>query len=69
VTELERFGYGYAEYQRLLEQCPFTDEERRVFDLRRRGKSVVEISMALNMSPRTVGRRLDSVKNKIAKEA
>jgi hypothetical protein len=25
--------------------------------------------MALNMSPRTVGRRLDSVKNKIAKEA
>jgi DNA-binding NarL/FixJ family response regulator len=69
VTALERFGYKYAEYQRLIEQCPFTDEERRVFDLRRRGKSVVEISMALNMSPRTVGRRLDSVKNKIAKEA
>lgn len=66
---MERFGYKYAEYQRLIEQCPFTDEERRVFDLRRRGKSVVEISMALNMSPRTVGRRLDSVKNKIAKEA
>jgi DNA-binding NarL/FixJ family response regulator len=65
---LERFGYKYAEYQRLIEQCPFTDEERRVFDLRRRGKSVIEISMALNMSPRTVGRRLDSVKNKIARE-
>ena len=69
MTELERFGYNWEEYQRLIKQCPFSDEERRVFDLRRRGKSVVEISMALNMSPRTVGRRLDSVKNKIAKEA
>lgn len=66
---MERFGYNWEEYQRLIERCPFSEEERRVFDLRRRGKSVVEISLALNMSPRTVGRRLDSVKHKIAKEA
>ena len=65
---MERFGYGYAEYQRLLEQCPFTDEERRVFDLRRRGLSVVQIGRKLNISPRTVDRRLDSIKNKIARE-
>lgn len=66
---MERFDFSHAEYERFMERCPFTEEERKVLELRRRGKSVVEISMALNMSPRTVGRRLESVKNKIAREA
>lgn len=45
--------------------CNFTPEEREVFDLRTRGKSVVEISLSLNLSTATVNRRLRAVKNKI----
>lgn len=53
------------EADRLRALCNFSDEERQVFDLRIRDKSVVEISMALNLSERTVHRRLFSIKNKI----
>lgn len=53
------------EADRLRVLCNFTDEEQQVFDLRIRGKSVVEISMALNLSERTVDRRLSNIKNKI----
>lgn len=53
------------EADRLRELCNFSDEERQVFDLRIRGKSVVEITMALNMSERTVNRRLSNIKQKI----
>lgn len=53
------------EADRFRALCNFTDEERQVFDLRIRGKSVVEISMALHLSARTVDRRLSHIKNKI----
>jgi DNA-binding NarL/FixJ family response regulator len=65
---MERFAIKWEDYQRLIERCAFTDEERCVLDLRRRGLSVVQIGMKLNVSPRTVDRRLDSIKNKIARE-
>ena len=55
------------EADRLRALCNFSDEERQVFDLRVRGKSVVEISMTLNMSMRTVDRRLSDIKNKIGR--
>ena len=55
------------EADRLRALCNFSDEERQVFDLRVRGKSVVEISMTLNMSMRTVDRRLSGIKNKIGR--
>lgn len=46
-------------------QCNFTPEERAVFDLRVRDESVVKIADSLNMSQRTVDRRLASIKKKI----
>lgn len=55
------------EADRLRALCNFTDEEREVFDLRIRGKSIVEISMVLNMSERVVYRRLANIKNKISR--
>lgn len=55
------------EADRLRALCNFSDEERQVFDLRIRDKSVVEISIALNMSERGVYRRLANIKRKIAK--
>ena len=43
----------------------FTDDERDVLTLARRGKSVVAIGMTLGMSERTVKRRRASVARKI----
>ena len=65
---MERFDFSYAEYERFMERCPFTEEERNVLELRRRGLSVVQISLKLNMGTRTVDRRIRSIKRKIAKE-
>lgn len=54
-----------CEYFRKM--CNFTDEERAVFDLRVKDKSVVEIRFALSMSERTIDRRLSNIKRKILK--
>lgn len=45
--------------------CNFTAPERAVFDLRVRGCSIVEISMALHISTSTVDRRVRAIKRKI----
>ena len=53
------------ECDRFRELCNFTEDERKVFDLRVKGKSIVEISMSLCMSDRTVNRRIKAIKRKI----
>ena len=55
------------EADRLRALCNFSDEEREVFDLRIRDKSVVEISMALNLSVSSTKRRLSSIRAKVEK--
>lgn len=65
---MERFDFSHAEYQRFMGRCPFTDEEIKVLELRRRGKSVVQISIGLNLSTRTVDRRIKDIIRKINKE-
>lgn len=55
------------EADRFRALCNFTDEERQVFDLRIRDKSIVEISMALAMSVSTVNRRCQTIRRKIEK--
>ena len=47
--------------------CNFTDEERAVFDLRVKGKTIIEICFALSLSERTIDRRLSNIKRKILK--
>lgn len=54
-----------CEYFRLM--CNFTTDERRVFDLRVKDKSRIEIAMALCMSESTVDRRIKNIKRKIHK--
>lgn len=65
---MERFDFSSAEYTRFLTVCPFTEEETKILEMRRRGKSVVEIGLKLTMSDRTVSRRIKSISRKIAKE-
>ena len=63
-----KFDFSHAEYTHFLEVCPFSDEEKAVLDLRRRGKSDIEICFALNVSLSTVARRIRSITRKIMKE-
>ena len=65
---MQKFDFSYSEYQKFIQQCPFTDEELKVLELRRKGKSVIEICFALNMAERTVTRRIKSISRKIIKE-
>ena len=53
------------ECDRFRRKCNFTDDERAVFDLRVKGKSIVEISQRLNLSETTISRRLRNIKSKI----
>lgn len=47
--------------------CNFTPEERAVFDLAVQNMSNVKIALELNMTQRTVERRIKAVKTKIIK--
>lgn len=52
---------------RIAETCGLTEEETRVFEARARFDSVVQTSMRLNISDRTVKRRSASIARKIAR--
>jgi DNA-binding NarL/FixJ family response regulator len=65
---MHKFDFSYDEYKRFLERCPFTDEEVEILNLRRKGKSRIQISMILNMSDGAVDRRIKSINEKISKE-
>ena len=65
---MNKFDFSHDEYLRFVSRCSFTDEEKEILDLRRKGKSIVEMSMILSMADRTVSRRIDSIKQKILKE-
>lgn len=65
---MKRFDFSYEEYQKFIVQCPFTDEELKVLEMRRKGKSIVAISIELNVSTSTVDRIIKSICNKILKE-
>lgn len=55
------------ECDRFRRECNFTDEELKVFDLRVKNHSIIEIQHKLNMSEATVTRRIRSIKKKIYK--
>lgn len=65
---MKRFDFSYNEYQRFLERCPFTEEEKKVLEMRRKGMSNVQISMELNVCDSTVTNRVNSICKKILKE-
>lgn len=49
------------------EKCNFTEDELKVFNLRVKNHSLVEIQCKLNMSESMVTRRIRSIKKKIYK--
>ena len=55
------------ERRRIAEVFGLTEEEARVFEARARSDSVVQTSLRLHMSDRTVKRRSASIARKIAR--
>lgn len=56
-----------SEYQKFYNECNFTDRQMEILQLRRKGKSIIEISLSLNMSEATVSREIKKIKRKIFK--
>lgn len=59
MTEIER--------ERYRKFAGFTDQEREIFDLRARGKTIVEITIEKSLSAATVNRRIRSIKDKMSR--
>lgn len=65
---MNKFDFSYDEYQRFLERCPFTDDEKIILEMRRKEESVTYMALTLNVSKRTVNRKIKSICKKILKE-
>ena len=63
-----KFDFSKTEYEYFLDECPFSTEEKEVLRMRRSGDySIRMMSIELNVSERTVKRRIESVYKKILK--
>lgn len=62
-----RTEFTEIECERFRSECNFTPDERRIFDLRVKDHSIVEICTTLNMCESTVNRRIKNIKRKILK--
>lgn len=65
--ELKKLDFNKAEYEYFMENCNFTDRQKQILDLRRKGLSIISISMRLYLSERTVSREIKRIKRKILK--
>lgn len=65
---MERFDFSHAEYEHFKSVCDFSDDELVILEMRRKGKSVIEMMFRLNMSERSIHRCLASIKRKISRE-
>lgn len=65
--ELKRLDFNKNEYDYFIEYCNFTDRQKEILDLRRKGKTIIEITFLVNTSEATVFRELKKIKKKILK--
>lgn len=63
-----KFDFPYFLYSKYITECPFTDEELIVLNLRRKGYSIVSIAMNINSSTATVSRRIKAIEDKIERD-
>ena len=54
-----------SEYERVLDECGFTDSEKQVLALKRRGWANADVAAEMYVSLRTVNRRVHSIKEKL----
>ncbi len=64
---MAKFDFTRTEYQYIVEECMFNDELKEIFELLIKNYSRTQIAMKLNMSERTLDKRIRVIKNKIKK--
>ncbi len=64
---LNKFDFNKSEYDYIVEQCNFTERQRQILDLRRKGSTVLSIGFKLYLSERTISREIREIKRKICK--
>ena len=60
-----RFEFNKDECELLIDKLMLREDYAQILKLRVMGYSIVEISMALNLSERTINRRIKELNNKI----
>lgn len=65
--ELKKLDFNKAEYEYFIENCNFTDRQKEILDLRRKGTSIIEITFITNLSESTINREIKTIKRKIFK--
>lgn len=62
---MKLYNFVKDEEEFLIENCNFTDEELKVFKLKQKDYSIVQIAMEIHTSERTVNTIVDKIVNKI----
>lgn len=62
-----KFDFTKQEYEVLKDKLMLNDELSKILEMKIKGCSITQISMKMNMSERTVNRRIKELKKKITK--
>ncbi len=65
IPKVDFTDFLESEYEMFYNNCNFTDRQVEILNLRRKGKSIIEISLTANISEATVNRELKKIKKKI----
>lgn len=65
IPKVDFTDFLESEYEMFYNNCNFTDRQIEILNLRRKGKSIIEISLTTNISEATVNRELKKIKKKI----
>lgn len=60
-----KFDFTKDEYDYLKEKLMLNEEMSKILEMKIKNKSIVEMSMELNVSESTISRRIDKLKKKI----
>jgi DNA-binding Lrp family transcriptional regulator len=59
------FDFTKEEFENICKRAMLNDELIKIFEMKIKGYSITKMSMELNMSERTVNRRIKELKKKI----
>lgn len=60
-----KFDFTKDEYEYLKDKLMLNEELSKILEMKIKNKSIVEMSMELNLSESTISRRVDKLKKKI----
>lgn len=60
-----KFDFTKDEYEYLKDKLMLNEEMSKILEMKIKNKSIVEMSMELNVSESTISRRIDKLKKKI----